>query len=298
MDLSTGVHLIAFADSRMAAATKRFNRQALKSGFFETVSVFSESSHLLSDWITECDKRIGLGKGFGYWTWKPVLLQGIFDGLRQGDILIYSDIGNFVNHRGRKRFQEYVEMLRSGRASLIAFWQDRTAHGARIEEAWTKEDAFTFFSLGVNHPQRKTPQFCANLLIFLVNDTSGSVIADWADLAKNETWLFTDECAAPNQPQFLDHRHDQSILSLILKRHGVSPLSAGELEAQELHPGDVPNWKTQRTFPFQARRAKRRQYIETFSGLFFRFAGFMGWSRAATDGFVGRIRKFSESRKG
>ena len=42
---------------------------------------------------------------------------------------------------------------------------------------------------------------------------------------KRQTEDISDEYTGPNHPEFVDHRHDQSLLTVVLAKHGVPLLS-------------------------------------------------------------------------
>lgn len=89
----------------------------------------------------------------------------------------------------------------------------------------------------------------AGRLLVLNCARSRALIDEWAELALTKPELFTDDASAvPNHPAFKEHRHDQSVFSLLMHKHGLHGTSGWEaVPATQLRTSTL-EWWTQRDF--------------------------------------------------
>jgi hypothetical protein len=112
-----------------------------------------------------------------------------------------------------------------------------------LERRWTKRDCF--IELGATVDERK--QLVGG--VFLVKKCrAGLELVDSVNelVARRRYHLFDDTpSAAPNDPDFIEHRHDQSVFSLLRKQAGTLVL-----------PDETwfKDWEDGRDVPIHARR--------------------------------------------
>ena len=119
-----------------------------------------------------------------------------------------------------------------------------------LEATWTKGDVFQFFN-ATPQEEGTVPQVMATVAIFRKSFQGVSFVRTWRDIVENNYRLINDaQSAAPNDPSFRDHRHDQSVFSMLVKsRHDIAMTIPDETWG--------PDWDTfNSSIPFQARRIK------------------------------------------
>lgn len=160
------------------------------------------------------DKIVKVTRGFGFWCWKPqVILQSLRQ-INDGDILIYADIGCEFLPDKAKSLLEKLKMLESNEIMGISL--------PYPELQWTKNDIFVHF--GVENDARFThsKQICATIIFMKKSVKTTQIIAEWLDIFKNHWNLIDDSPSkSPNHKDFIENRHDQSIWSLLNKKHGL-----------------------------------------------------------------------------
>lgn len=179
-------------------------------------------------------------RGYGYWMWKSFLVKNTLDHMKDNDILIYCDAGCQINSNGKHRLSEYIDMLNSNKDNygLISFQLEFK------EIQYTKRAIFEHFQVN----DKNDLQCLATILIIKKNSHSVSIINEWH---KNCTYynLINDYTEGKEDPQFVDNRHDQSILSVLVNKYGSIKL----LDETYFHP----NWSIEgEVYPFWARRIK------------------------------------------
>jgi len=177
-------------------------------------------------------------RGYGYWIWKPYLIQNELNKINENDILIYCDSGCQINQLGKQRLFEYIDMLNNNKENygIISFQLE-------FKEAWyTKK--IVFETLGM---EQDNMQQMATVILIKKNNHSMQMIDKWYDLCSNYD-LINDNTSNENS-LFRDHRHDQSIFSALVHKYGSIKLN------DETYFN--PKWDTVgKDYPFWAKRMK------------------------------------------
>ena len=154
-------------------------------------------------------------RGGGFWIWKPYLIERELQTIDEGDCLIYADSGIFFTGS----VAPVVTALRATGESVLVF-ENRFG----IEREWTKRNVFV--RLGCDSPSyTETKQIAATISVWTKSSESLDLVREWLRLVQ-DPHLVTDmptRCGLRNYPGFREHRHDQSIFSLLCKQRGISP---------------------------------------------------------------------------
>ncbi len=151
-------------------------------------------------------------RGYGYWLWKPYLISKILDCLNENDILVYLDSGCTINPNGIKRFNEYVDMLQNGTESVVAFQMHHL-----MEKNWTKKKLLEF--VDADDEMRNSGQCIGGINMWKKNERSTLISTQWYAIASH--YEFINNSRDPDEDAaFIEHRHDQSVFSLLVKKYG------------------------------------------------------------------------------
>lgn len=210
--------LLNYADGAFTQAQAHNSRTGLEVGGFDGVAALGRQ-HLPGDFVARNRHILDQPRGAGYWLWKPFLIWTLLrEHLEDGDILFYSDSGAHFVHG----IDPLVEVCRRRRDLPILLFTLEDQHRARV---WTKRDCFHY--MGLDHPDyTEAPQILGSFVVIERTPTTMAFVATWLHFAEDER-LITDApnaCGLPNHPGFRDHRHDQSILSLLGHSRGVATL--------------------------------------------------------------------------
>ena len=132
--------------------------------------------------------------------------------INDGDILIYLDAGCTINKKGKKRFDEYIEMLNNTEEGIISFQMPHK------EKIWTTKEIFNYFKININSDIANSGQILDGILIMKKNKHLIKLNELWLKAVYDNSLLFTDFYNKKNQkPYFKDNRHEQSVFSVIRK---------------------------------------------------------------------------------
>ena len=91
-----------------------------------------------------------------------------------------------------------------------------------LNRAWTKRDCFVLMKC--DSPKYwDAEQLMGSFSVFINNERSRKFVKEWMNYCCNENIIsdVPNRCGLANFPEFKDHRHDQSILSLLAIKHDL-----------------------------------------------------------------------------
>lgn len=231
---------VSFADSRYKQALERIKKETEEFGFDERY--FFTEKDLPKDFFKGFSPKI-YRRGYGYWSWKPYIVKEMLSKLDDGDILVYSDAGTQWHVSGKQRFEEYMSML-SEKSSILTFQQPF------LVKDWTKGDAFNYICPDNWQEYAMQLQIWAGTFLVKKHNESVELFDKWYDIVKNHKDLITDKISiTPNLKGFIEHRHDQSIFSLLVKR-----ISHIEICWYEVETLCINGWNGREKYPLWAKR--------------------------------------------
>lgn len=238
--------LLSFADSRMEKALLRMKRQALEMQYFDEIQVLSEKD-LDPDFVQQHkDKLKHSVRGFGYWVWKPYIILRALEALSPGDELYYIDAGCHLNAKGRWRMVEYGEFLRKNKLGIAAFELQRECN----DKVFTKMDLLSHFGVQDNMELLERGQIASGHVFIVKSPEAVDFIKQWGAVWDVGINMIDDSPSKlPNYDGFVEHRHDQSVLSILYKLNGI-PALPGE----ETWPARGRDWKLLEKYPIWDKR--------------------------------------------
>jgi hypothetical protein len=189
-------------------------------------------------------------RGFGFWIWKPQVIIQALRSVKNGQIVLYLDVGCHLNRLGVPRLREYFEIVSSSNSGILAF--DCTLEGTvdQKEVMWTKSDTLDFFEALSNEKIKQSAQIAATIILVEKRESTVKFFENWLNLMGTHRNLIDDSPSLiQNDPSFVENRHDQSMFSILGKFEDIAILSYEE---------NLPHWRDAKFMPIQARRDKAR----------------------------------------
>jgi hypothetical protein len=165
-------------------------------------------------------------RGNGYWLWKPYIIKIVLNLMNENDILLYCDSGCRLFPQCKTRLLEYFSILEKSNESILSF-QLRY-----IEKEWSKQDLLDLFP-----GMENTNQLMATTFLIKKNTKSVKIINEWFSIGMMNNHHFIDDSPSKNNNNyFKDHRHDQSIFSLLRKKYGTIIINDEIDEVEAIFP--------------------------------------------------------------
>ena len=207
---NNGVTLINYSNEHYTNAQKINTNTALKIGGFKKVISYSEKD-IDSVFWNKNKKILQQIRGGGYWLWKPYIIKKALAEIDDGEYLFYCDSGS--------RFIEpFEKMIYSFDIKLDIIVFELQA----IEKRYTKKDCLLLMDCDESN-MAESKQRQATFSLWKKTDFSMKFLEEWLFFAKDERILtnIENELGFGNDENFVEHRHDQSIFSLMTKKYNL-----------------------------------------------------------------------------
>ena len=213
--MSQKIHLISYGNNMFKNSKKRIYNEAKKSNWFNTINIYGPEN-LSEEFKNEFNDILQKPRGAGYWIWKFDIIKRQLNKIDKNDILVYVDAGCTINIQGKTRFNDYIDMLNNSDKGFISFQMP-----PHIEKKYTTKEIFHHLKMDINSDNGNSGQFAGGILIIKNTTNSMNIINECINVLRTDHLLVTDHYNKLNQcSEFIDNRHDQSILSLVRKKYG------------------------------------------------------------------------------
>lgn len=213
----TRVHLITFADGGAGYLTGRdlLIRTATEARWFESITAYDENrlAQESPDWYEEHRAFIKSNRrGFGYWIWKPEIIRLKLSEVSADDVVLYLDAGCQINSKGITRFKKYIEL--TNLFGMFCFYLNGPNYTIG---QWTKADLLRYFDIQFDDPILAMPQVEAGVSFYKNTKTTIKSVQLWSETMTCKDYHFVNDnpSHATEGRAFIEHRHDQSVFSLI-----------------------------------------------------------------------------------
>lgn len=203
-----------------------YNAQKKNSETAKTIGGCDESimcgiKDIDTDYYTKNRRIFSFPRGAGYWIWKPYIIKKYLKTLSECDYLIYTDSGTeFVSDINylleiKGDILEKQGFLISGATMPVPSgppWADAP------EYMWTKRDAFILTETDI--PEiTKTPQACTCFMMFKPKKEVFDFLEEWIYWNCDYRAVTDSEnVLGKNYDGWVEHRHDQSLASILAKK--------------------------------------------------------------------------------
>lgn len=161
-------------------------------------------------------------RGAGYWRWKPWIILDTFRHAKEGDLVFYTDAAMEMIADPAPLFALAAEH------SIVLFEHGRNPDGTASlpMSAWTKRDCFVL--MDADEPRyHDAQQLLGGFQMYRVCAESREFLRRLAEETMDDRKVsdLPNASGLPNLPGFKDHRHDQSVLSILGMKLGAHTLT-------------------------------------------------------------------------
>lgn len=219
--------LITYGDRCCTVAKSRCCNSGLKHGF-KSCQAYGQADLASIQGLSPAGLQIlqHRTRGAGYWVWKPLLIWQNLIEAEDGDVIMYMDAG--------------AEII-ADVSPLLQLTAHQDVVGFSLQHAegtWTKRDTFVLLNA---EELSGSLQMLASFIIVRRSWMSLGFVSQWLTYAQDSRAVTDDPSVLGAALEgFSDHRHDQSIFSLLYKRWNIHPY---------VDPSQYGNWNTSRPYP-------------------------------------------------
>ncbi len=223
-------HLISYASNYMLFRKNILYNQADNTDWFDTIKIYTREDldpEFLQKYSSVFDTYT---KGDGYYMWKPYIIYDMLSKIKDGDYLIYIDVGCSINLNGKERLDQYLKLIDNSNSKMLRF-------------SLTTNDIEWICPTIYKKIRIKIPGLYG-LLCRIPKQLVGGIIllkkCDWTINYFKQVLELLPFCISKHKR----HRHDQSIMSIVYKHMGGDLIIPDETYSDKELDKNAPFWAT------------------------------------------------------
>jgi len=214
---------VTYGDKKFRRASKLIVKEAKKLNIFDEIYCFSEKD--LPPYIV-ASPLFAFEKGGGYWLWKPYIINYVLTKkLNEGDILVYVDSGCQLNPSDQ--WNDYFNVMDKCNGLFFRFdenkkypWKKYGFPESLKIGTWTKQITINaFYPFSENGSLFEKIKIMGGI-VFVKKDRKQTIIEEWLKTMLIYPELIIDDLYIEKldhlYPDYKFHRHDQTILTLLV----------------------------------------------------------------------------------
>lgn len=201
---------VTYGDDNFIIQKKNALKFAKENGNFDKIFSFSKKD-IDKEFYERNSNILNRKRGDGYWIWKPYFIKRVLSEIEEGDFVFYSDAGAVF----LKSVDILINELEKNKQDIMGY------ELPFIEKQWTKRELFKTMNLD-KKVYGESNQILAGLILIKKTKFSLNFIDEWLKyicVEQNVTDILSEE----QEKCFKEHRHDQSIFSLLYKKYNLKP---------------------------------------------------------------------------
>jgi hypothetical protein len=207
------VALTNLSNAKFEKSRLHLNKTAKQHGVDKVFSFDFETDIKNTPFYTSNEPILSQSRGLGYWLWKPYIILKAIESLEEEDILIYSDCGIEITGD----LKPLISICKD-KENILLF-----SNRNYINAQYTKRDCFLL--MNCDHEKYWYSMQCdAAFMLFKKCNYTLCFLNEWMEYCKDSRIItdFENTLNKENFPGFIEHRHDQSVISLLAEKYNIN----------------------------------------------------------------------------
>lgn len=222
-------YLISFGDQKYRKSLDLLKETSEKIGNAKFIE-YNDAWLQTTDFYYKNKYILDQPRGAGYWIWKPHIILDTFNKMSDNDVLIYTDAGVKVISDLTPLF----DLCQEKGLLLFKLPDNGVPQFYHVAKRWTKKDCFILMQAD-EEKYWNAPMTNGAVSVWQKNEFNVNLLTEWQKYLRNPQ-IITDSPSmfGVNDLNFRDHRHDQSVLSILRVKYNIElyrdPTQYGECE--------------------------------------------------------------------
>lgn len=156
-----------------------------------------------------------LDRGGGYWLWKPYIINETLKKINENDIVFYLDSKYYFMEDFTELYLNYMEN------NDLLVWKNKPNNPIWHMKNWCKIDVILKYDMSKKIFDENAEECWGGALVIKKNENTIKYMKEWLDMC----CIYEDITDAPSKVEnsglFCEHRHDQTLLSIILYKYNI-----------------------------------------------------------------------------
>jgi hypothetical protein len=154
-------------------------------------------------------------RGGGYWLWKPYIINETLKKIKNDDIVFYMDSKYYFIENFTKLYSDYIIN------NDILLWKNKPNESIYYMKNWCKMDVIHKYNIFDKVFNENVEDCWAGAIMVKKNKNTIQYIQEWLDMCCIYEDITDSHSKRKNSDTFNEHRHDQSLLSIIVDKYNI-----------------------------------------------------------------------------
>jgi|LauGreSuBDMM15SN_2_FD.fasta_scaffold04583_2 hypothetical protein len=155
-------------------------------------------------------------RGGGYWLWKPYIINETLKRLRTGDLLFYVDSKYYFTENFTDLYKDIFNVDNN-----LLLWKNKPNESSYFLKNWCKRDVVQKYNMEDGVYNKNVEACWAGAILLKKNSFTDIFVNEWLGMCCCDD--ITDRPSfGGNTSDFIDHRHDQSLLSILVHKYNIN----------------------------------------------------------------------------
>lgn len=200
--------LLTYADENYSRQQEKLVERALELDTVDFYITMNRSDIIKTDFYQQNKTLLDEPRGSGYWVWKSYLILEALKTMEPDDILVYLDSGDWIS----RSFRTFVQRTMRTKDILLT-------EGGYPNIEYTKYDVFKEMGC-LDKKFTWATQVEAGIIVCKNTPATVKIFTEWLNWCL-KPGIVDDSPSEERFIDFVDHRHDQSVLSLLQVLHDI-----------------------------------------------------------------------------
>jgi hypothetical protein len=170
-------------------------------------------SEMEPEFVEKNKDILTLPRGGGYWLWKPYIIHSIMTNMEEGDILFYLDAKYYFT-------EDFTEWTKELLQNELVVFKNKPNEPVYFMKEWCKMDVIEQYDMKKKVFEEDAEDAWGGCILLRKTQFTYSFVKEWLEMCSFKN-ITDSPSVSKNSHLFREHRHDQSLLSILIHKYGI-----------------------------------------------------------------------------
>jgi hypothetical protein len=168
-----------------------------------------------NDFMIKNKAILSLNRGGGYWLWKPYIINNVLNKINDDDVIFYLDSKYYFIEDFANLYLEYLT------TNDLLVWNNKPNEHTWDMKNWCKMDVILKYNMYDKIFIENIKDCWAGAIVVKKTKNTIKYMQEWLDMCCIHEDITDSPSIAENSELYREHRHDQSLLNIVLQKYNI-----------------------------------------------------------------------------
>tara|TARA_B100001059_G_C17745815_1_gene534234 strand:- start:45 stop:734 length:690 start_codon:yes stop_codon:yes gene_type:complete len=213
--MSSSYYFLVYNDNSHTEYLNNLLNSVRKMGKEFKIIIFNKTN-IDTNFLNKYKSILNLKQGGGYWLWKPYIINETLKNIKENDIIFYLDSKYFFINHFYETISNYMKI------NDILVWKNKPNEKVWYMKNFCKMDVILKYNMYNKVFVENCEDCWGGAIVIKKNKNTIKYIHEWLDMCSIYENITDTPSKSKNSNLFKSHRHDQSLLSIILHKYNIN----------------------------------------------------------------------------